>query len=364
MTPRLLTIMGSGETAPTMVKVHRAVMARLRAEEGAVEPRGLLLDTPFGFQTNAGEIAARAVEYFRDSVGAELEIAGLRGVDDLAGPGGDVVVAKIAAAPLIFAGPGSPTYALRQWHDTLVPKLLAEKLTFGGAVTFASAAALTLGALSVPVYEIYKVGESARWVDGLDLLAALGIPAVVIPHYDNAEGGTHDTRFCYLGEQRLAAMEEELPDGTFVLGVDEHTALSLDLGAGSAEVVGHGAVTVRARGRSQVIEPGSAVAIDELVATAGALAAGDAGPARAPTTPTVASQEVRTPTPPRLPPGRRPSCAPSTRRRTPSVSRARPATPGGWWERSSHWSPRCGRGGRTRCSPTTWTEAAPRCGPW
>src|SRR6266571_3494942 len=30
---------------------------------------------------------------------------------------------------------------------------------------------------------------------------------VVIPHYDNAEGGTHDTRFCYLGERRLAALE-------------------------------------------------------------------------------------------------------------------------------------------------------------
>ena len=33
---------------------------------------------------------------------------------------------------------------------------------------------------------------------------ATGLPAVVVPHYDNAEGGHHDTRFCYLGERRLA----------------------------------------------------------------------------------------------------------------------------------------------------------------
>ena len=56
MTPRLLTIMGSGETAPTMVKVHRSVVEQL----GPGPVHGLLLDTPFGFQTNASEIAARA----------------------------------------------------------------------------------------------------------------------------------------------------------------------------------------------------------------------------------------------------------------------------------------------------------------
>ena len=111
----------------------------------------------------------------------------------------------------MFSGPGSPTYALRQWAGTLVPGLLAEKLALGGAVTFACAAALTLGALTVPVYEVYKVGEDPHWVAGLDLLAALGLPVAVIPHYDNAEGGTHDTRFCYLGEERLALLETSSP---------------------------------------------------------------------------------------------------------------------------------------------------------
>jgi cyanophycinase-like exopeptidase len=278
VTVRLLTIMGSGETAPTMVKVHRGVVERL----GDAPARGLLLDTPFGFQTNAPEIATRAVDYFRDSVGAELEIAGLRSAADLRGPRGDQIVAALAAAPFVFAGPGSPTYALRQWRDTLVPPMLAEKLALGGAVTFASAAALTLGVASVPVYEIYKVGEDPRWVDGLDLLAPLGLPVVVIPHYDNAEGGTHDTRFCYLGEDRLAALEAELAPGTFVLGVDEHTALSVDLDAGTATVVGHGVVTVRARGRSATIESGETVPIARLVEMAGDLAAGRAGATGAP----------------------------------------------------------------------------------
>jgi hypothetical protein len=137
----------------------------------------------------------------------------------------------------------------------------------GGAVTFASAAALTLGVRTVPVYEIYKAGSAPHWLDGLDLLgAATGLRAAVIPHYDNAEGGHHDTRYCYLGERRLAGMEAELPADAFVLGVDEHTALVLDLDRGTAEVLGLGGVTVRVTGRSTVVAGGTTLALTELAA--------------------------------------------------------------------------------------------------
>jgi len=86
----------------------------------------------------------------------------------------------------------------------------------------------------------------------------------VIPHYDNAEGGHHDTRFCYLGERRLAALEAELPDDTHVLGIDEHTGVVLDLDADLATVVGNGSVTVRVRGHSVAYPTGTTVHLDEL----------------------------------------------------------------------------------------------------
>jgi hypothetical protein len=259
--------MGSGETAPTMVKVHRAVKERLGPDAS-----GVLLDTPYGFQRNADDLSARAVAYFAESVGMVMTPAEVRSAVDLEGPKGAALTARVAAAPLLFSGPGSPTYALRQWKGTLVPGLMSEKLALGGAVTFASAAALTLGSLTVPVYEIYKVGEDPRWVEGLDLLAALGIPAVVIPHYDNTEGGTHDTRFCYLGEERLSFLEKEIPAGSFVLGVDEHTAVSFDLDAGELVVAGRGAITVRVMGRSARIESGEVLRTGQLIDIASALA--------------------------------------------------------------------------------------------
>ncbi len=273
--PRLLTIMGSGETAPTMVKVHRAVRDRLGADAS-----GVLLDTPYGFQRNADDLSARAVAYFRDSVGMTMTPADLRTSADLDGQKGASITARMAAASLLFSGPGSPSYALRQWAGTLVPGLLAEKLALGGAITFASAAALTLGALTVPVYEIYKVGEAPRWLEGLDLFSKVGIPAVVIPHYDNAEGGTHDTRYCYLGEERLELLEKEIPDGVFILGVDEHTAITFDLESGEAIIAGNSRVTVRVKGASSVLEAGVVVPTAHLLELAARLASGTNGRSR------------------------------------------------------------------------------------
>ena len=251
--------MGSGETSPTMVTTHRQLLGRFGRT-----PTAVLLDTPFGFQENAADLAARAIDYFRSSVGQELTVAGFRSADEIGSVEHERMLSKLRQADYVFAGPGSPTYALRHWESSLIPSILLEKLQRAGAVTFASAAAVTLGCVSVPVYEIYKVGETPRWLPGLDLLAVTGMSAAVIPHFNNAEGGNHDTRFCYLGETRLRRLEAELPEGAFVLGIDEHTGIVLDLDRDEASVVGLGVVTVRVDGRTTELPTGSVVAIDEL----------------------------------------------------------------------------------------------------
>ncbi|HEX8940279.1 MAG TPA: hypothetical protein VF763_08950 [Candidatus Limnocylindrales bacterium] len=290
--PRLLVIMGSGETTPTMARVHREVLDRL----GPRPVPAVLLDTPYGFQENAEDITARALDYFRESVGHPLEVAAFRTAD------GELLeretaLARVREARYVFSGPGSPSYALRQWTGSEIPRLLADKLARGGAIVVASAAALTVGLLTVPVYEIYKVGEPPRWLPGLDLLSPLGLRAAVLPHYDNAEGGTHDTRFCYLGERRLEVLERRLPDDAWILGIDGHTALTLDLDAGTAQVSGLGGVTVRRAGRSRVLAAGERVGLAELAAIADQLAAGGSGGAAA--RPEPGRREVAAPTPPR-----------------------------------------------------------------
>lgn len=249
---RLLAIMGSGETSPTMSSVHTDLFARL----GLAPVPAVVLDTPFGFQENASEITAKAVHYFRENVGRPIEVASLRtaGIDELAY---ETMLARLRQARYVFAGPGSPSYALRLWRESPVRDALAEKLRAGGCVTFSSAAACTLGRVALPVYEVYKVGADPFWLDGLDLLGECGINAAVIPHDNNTEGGTHDTRHCYMGERRLRVLEEQLPTGTFILGVDEHTVCIIDLDADTLSVRGIGGVTLRHGGRQRRLEKGA-----------------------------------------------------------------------------------------------------------
>src|SRR5258708_19044871 len=172
--------MGSGETAPTMVWVHAELMARAGSPPGV----GVMLDTPYGFQENASEISAKTTGYFSVNVGHPIEVASLRDSSSADALALERVHNQVRAASYVFAGPGSPSYALRQWRGSRVPDLLAEHLSGGGAITFASAAATSLGRLALPVYEIYKVGEPPHWLDGLHLLAAGRLDLAPIPPYD------------------------------------------------------------------------------------------------------------------------------------------------------------------------------------
>jgi cyanophycinase-like exopeptidase len=262
MVPRLLAIIGSGETAPTMTSVHAELLDR-----AGKDARAVMLDTPFGFQENADDIAARSVAYFRDSVGHHVEIASFRDAQAATALEYERMCALVAEAGWVFAGPGSPTYAIRQWSGTRVPELLAEKLTSGGVVVFSSAAAVGLGEVALPVYEIYKVGAAAEWVPGLDLVRHTGLRAAVIPHHNNAEGGTHDTRYCYMGERRLRVLEAALPAGCGILGVDEHTACIIDVENATLSVRGRGRVTWRRDGREREWFAAEVVSLDEVTST-------------------------------------------------------------------------------------------------
>jgi hypothetical protein len=244
-----------------MARVHRLLVERL----GAAPVDAVLLDSPYGFQENADEISLRTIGYFRD-LQIPLAVASWPTADDVLRR--ERALVRVKDANYVFAGPGSPTYALKVWEPSRLRNVLGNKLTNGGCVAFSSAAAATLGVATVPVYEIYKVGATPYWAPGLDLLAQLGLRAAVIPHYDNAEGGTHDTRFCYLGERRLRALESTLDADTIVLGVDEHTAAVFDLDADTVTVLGRAALTMRRQAISTVFPSGVTVPIDELRAIA------------------------------------------------------------------------------------------------
>lgn len=241
MSPKkgMIALMGSGELTATMVEVHKEILTRL-----GNAPRVCFLDTPAGFQLNADQLSKKAVEYFRVNVGYPMEVVSFKS-RNVPTQEAELAFRMLREVDYLLVGPGSPTYAIRQWKETPIPEILERRVERGACLVAASAAALTVGRFSLPVYEIYKVGQELHWVEGLDILGHFGLKAVVVPHWNNAEGGTHDTRFCFMGENRFRVLESLLPEEAGILGIDEHTACIIDLDREEALVKGIGTVTLR-----------------------------------------------------------------------------------------------------------------------
>ncbi len=254
----VLAILGSGETAPGMTKVHRGLLARL-------DPvRAVNLDTAYGFQENVPQMSQKLEEYFEVSLRTTLTTLHFTNFEESDELERTLFKQRVRQANYVFAGPGSPSYALAQWAPLDFASDLLSVLDTDGTLCIASAAALTLGAYTAPIYEIYKVGVTPYWLPGLDILANFGLTCVVIPHFDNSEGENYDTRRCYLGERRLGILERELPDNVATLGVDEHTAVIFDFASNTVNVQGRAQGYWRTGDDVKVLENGSTTSIDDL----------------------------------------------------------------------------------------------------
>lgn len=254
-----LALMGSGELTATMVEVHKMLLSQFPADRSA-----LFLDTPAGFQLNAEQIGANAVEYFRKRVGCRLEIASYKSSETVSAVDAAAAYRKLRGADYILMGPGSPTYAVRQLSQSRIPEIFIDHIRKGGCLVAASAAALTAGRFTLPVYEIYKVGQPLHWVAGLDFLGQFGLRLIVIPHWNNAEGGTHDTSHCFMGSSRFEKLLSILEVPFPVLGLDEHTACIIDFSSRTFQIYGIGRAIMLHQGNTRYFVSGKSYPLELL----------------------------------------------------------------------------------------------------
>lgn len=255
-----MVLMGSGELTATMVEVHKSLLAQLPDSA-----RAAFVDTPAGFQLNVDQISQKAAEYFRHHIQHPLTTASFKSREHTTDFDAEKAFHTLRESDYILIGPGSPTYAVRQWSASPVPEILTQCVKTGGTLVAASAAALTVGRFTLPVYEIYKVGQDLRWEAGMDVLKNFGFNLVVVPHWNNAEGGTHDTRRCFMGEPRFRQLEAMLPEDVSILGLDEHTACIIDFAANQFEIKGLGRVILRRQGDEAVFNTGDRLSCDVLL---------------------------------------------------------------------------------------------------
>ena len=238
-----IALLGSGETSLAGGRVFETIAQSL--------PRPLriaVLETPAGFELNSPQVAGRVADFLRtrlQNYDPIIDIIPARKRDTPFSPDNAALLGPLARANLIFMGPGSPTYAVRQLQGSLAWDVIRARHRQGAALVFASAATVAVGAWTLPVYEIYKVGEDVHVVPGLDLFADFGMPLSLIPHWNNTDGGAEvDTSRCFIGLERFNLWCAGLPVGHTTVGLDEHTGLILDFETGTCIVSGVSSVSL------------------------------------------------------------------------------------------------------------------------
>ena len=252
-----LAILGSGETSPNLVSVHRELLNGLDDSSDI-----FMIDSPFGFQENANQLVEKIIDFYKVSLNVDMKLATYRKIEELHSKSFFKSIQLLENASFIFAGPGSPSYASKLWYGNEFQQTLKNHLINGNNSLFASAAASTLGEYTLPVYEIYKVGQDPYWEKGLNILDVYGLSCTVVPHFNNAEGGNHDTSFSYVGENRM----KTLLDNSYsnILGIDEHTALIISGKKETFKVAGLGNVTVLNNEGTHVFEKDSEESLSTL----------------------------------------------------------------------------------------------------
>jgi hypothetical protein len=258
-----IAFLGSGETS----RAGGEVLERF-ARDYAIPVHIAILETPAGFELNSQRVAGRVADFMRSRLQEfqpEIEVIPARKRGTPWSPDEPAILGPLLHADLIFMGPGSPTYAIRQLHGSLAWELIRARHRLGACLVLASSAAIAVGAWGLPVYEIFKVGAEVEVVPGLDLLGDLGMHVSFITHWNNTEGGDDlDTSRCFIGRERFQVWHNGLPSGSLTVGLDEHTWLAIDFEAGECEVGGVSTMSLLEDGNLKVFPSGTRCALTTL----------------------------------------------------------------------------------------------------
>ncbi len=258
-----IAFLGSGETSLAGGRIFETLARNINEQL-----RIALMETPAGFELNSAQVVGRVGEFMKtrlQNYKPVIEIIAARKKDSAFSPDDPEIIKPLLYANMIFMGPGSPTYAIRQLQGTLAWDVIRARHRLGATLMFASAATISIGAHALPVYEIYKVGQDVHAVDGLDLFSDFGLNLSFIPHWNNADGGVDlDTSRCFIGMDRFAEWSALVPDENQIIGLDEHTGLIVDFESGLCEVSGVSSVSLVHAGNPEMFPSGSTFSLNEL----------------------------------------------------------------------------------------------------
>lgn len=258
-----IAFLGSGETSLAGGRIFESL-----AKKNSEPLRIALLETPAGFELNSSQVVGKVGEFMKtrlQNYKPVVDVVPARKKNSAFSPDDPEIIKPLLYANMIFMGPGSPTYAIRNLRGTLAWDVLRARHRLGATLIFASAATISIGAHALPVYEIYKVGQDVHAVDGLNFFGDFGLHISFIPHWNNAEGGADlDTSRCFIGMDRFAEWCDLVPVENQTVGLDEHTGLIVDVESGQCEVSGVSSVSIVRECDPEMYPSGSKFKLSEL----------------------------------------------------------------------------------------------------
>jgi hypothetical protein len=261
--PGMIALLGSGETSNAGGLVFETLIRQCNDA-----PRICVLETPAGFELNSARVAGKIAEYLKvrlQNYYPRIQLLPARKRGTAFSPDDPLICAPLLESDVIFFGPGSPTYTVRQLTGSTAWDYIVSRHRLGACLALASAATISLGSKAIPVYEIYKVGEDLHWKPGLNFFANYGLDLVFVPHWNNSEGGAElDTSRCFIGRERFEWLRSQLDPETTIVGMDEHTAIIINLAAKTCLAIGRKEVHILKGGVEKTFRDGQEFSIQEL----------------------------------------------------------------------------------------------------
>jgi len=268
MTLGRIAFLGSGETSLAGGRIFESLAHAISDTSAKPSLRVAVMETTAGFELNSYQVAGRVADFLKtrlQNYKPAIDIIPARKLGTEFSPDNPEVLKPLLSANMIFMGPGSPSYAVRQLNGTLAWDIIRARHRLGATLIFASAATISIGAWALPVYEIYKVGEDVHTKSGLDLFDDYGMNLSFVPHWNNAEGGIDlDTSRCFIGIERFDQWRKLLPAENIIVGLDEHSGIIVDFDKATCEVSGVSSVSVLKQNSMEIYPAGAKFSLSEL----------------------------------------------------------------------------------------------------
>jgi cyanophycinase len=215
-----LALVGAGEFLETMSAVDRVLLDRAGGKQAAIVPTASAPDGRAVFD----RWLRMGVDHFN---GLGATATGVPAFDR-AGCEDEANANIVRGANLVYFSGGKPDYLYNALVDTPLWTAVRQVLDQGGVLAGCSAGAMIMGG-HIPNFSM-RLGlpSVSRWQAAFGLIAE----AIIVPHYNE------------FPELLVNLMFGRRPAGSFLIGVDAHTAL-IGLNGGAWQAIGAGRVSVR-----------------------------------------------------------------------------------------------------------------------